>query len=640
VGPNAPLAGAPGGRHTLVYAGIEFSGRYRLRSDLYLQRDDDERRLTRGARLADPDVRSDGVIVAVHAVPATNQLVLLEPDGTHRRALTGAHPDTAWAEPRWSPAGDRIAVTRWTRGAYADVVVLDTLGALVHQLTDDRAFDGSPSWTPDGESVLFSSDRTGITNVYIASVGEQPRKHSPELPVSRATHALTSGALRVRRVSEAAIGLYYPAVSPDGRWLAGVRFDAGGWHVGVAPFDSAAGQEVSIVTPEESAVGPAPRHDSPARRYSPWGSLLPRYWIPLLGETAAGSASVGALTSGADVLGRHAYSAEVLFDPRESEHEGRIGYVYHGLGQPELALSAEQSWARGALFDDGVRAGTLIERSRSFALSATVTRPRARHSAWASVGGELERLSYGTTPVELLARLDRFYVSDPELRSVLVSAGWSNVQRPALSISGEDGVALGVSGRLRWLSGESGVNQRSATGVAALYKSVDGPGFAHHVVAARVALGISDGPSPRRFSVGGTSGASVPLIPGISLGQRRTFGVRGFPAGARSGSRAVTGSIEYRVPLARPSDGKGLWPIFLDRLSAAAFADAGSAWNEDDDSPKPEWLVSVGGELNIDLAFPYDVPYRLRLGVAAPVVDHAVRATNRLSVYVLLGQSF
>mgnify|MGYP006175029325 CR=1 FL=1 len=36
-------------------------------------------------------------------------------------------------------------------------------------------------------------------------------------------------------------------------------------------------------------------------------------------------------------------------------------------------------------------------------------------------------------------------------------------------------------------------------------------------------------------------------------------------------------------------------------------------------STRPDWIVSAGGEINLDAALPYDVPYRFRLGVAAPV---------------------
>ncbi|HJR63551.1 MAG TPA: hypothetical protein VJ803_07590, partial [Gemmatimonadaceae bacterium] len=615
---NAPT---PDG--SLLFAQLELSDPYHIRSDLYVGTTRGDRRLTENARLTQPDVRGDGAIVAVRAAPATNQLVILDSRGALRAALTRAAPDTQWAEPRWSPDGSRLAVTRWVRGGHADVVVLDTLGALVRQLTADRAFDSSPSWTPDGRHVLFTSDRTGIPEVYLASVDDP-----------------YAGA---RRLSHAATGLYYPAVSPDGRHLAAARYAPDGWHIGVAPFDAgvvtaASASRIGAELMSGGAPDP-PRAGGPVRSFSPWRSLIPRYWLPLIGERSDGGVSIGALTSATDVIGRHSYTAELLIDPANGEHEGNAFYRYAGFGQPVIDVYAEQAWARRAIFDADERVGTLSERARTVGLSAIVSRRRVRTAAWVSAGGELELLSYSASPARLLPRLDPFFSSSPHLRTLLLAAGWSNTRRPSLAISPEDGISVSVNGRLRWRSDESGMDQRSVIAAAAAYRSLDLPGFAHHVIAGRAAWGASGGDSPRSFSVGGTSGAPLPVLPGITVGQRRTFGVRGFPPGSRAGSHAIAGSLEYRVPLAHPSEGEDFWPVFLDRVSASLFADAGTAWTSGE-AAAGAWLVSLGAELNLDAAVPYDVPYRLRLGVAVPVSRVDVPHAGSITAYVRLGPSF
>ena len=64
------------------------------------------------------------------------------------------------------------------------------------------------------------------------------------------------------------------------------------------------------------------------------------------------------------------------------------------------------------------------------------------------------------------------------------------------------------------------------------------------MLALRVAAGIADDRTPDRFSAGGVSGSSVSIISGYAVGgQRRTFGVRGYPAGAEAGIRAMSGSL-------------------------------------------------------------------------------------------------
>jgi hypothetical protein len=84
-----------------------------------------------------------------------------------------------------------------------------------------------------------------------------------------------------------------------------------------------------------------------------------------------------------------------------------------------------------------------------------------------------------------------------------------------------------------------------------------------------------------------------------------------------------------------------MFPLFLDRASVSLFADAGSAWG-----PRTlgrfstNWITSAGAELNLDAAIQYDIPYRLRIGVAVPVVDHSFNGAGPLSVYASLGLAF
>jgi hemolysin activation/secretion protein len=108
----------------------------------------------------------------------------------------------------------------------------------------------------------------------------------------------------------------------------------------------------------------------------------------------------------------------------------------------------------------------------------------------------------------------------------------------------------------------------------------------------------------------------------------------------RSGSRAIAGSVEYRAPLATLRRGFGFWPIFLDRTSVALFADAGTAWGVGGVSGARDWLTSAGAEVSIDAGMQYDIPYRLRLGVAAPITNRSPVRVAPASVYFQLGYAF
>src|SRR6478752_2327739 len=100
---NVPM---PGGG--FLFAQLDFTSPDVIRSDLYVQRDGRITQLTHGARLIQPDVRSDGEIIAVQLGAARSTLVRVDAL-THRISpLTLGEPEDVYAEPRWSPDGRRI----------------------------------------------------------------------------------------------------------------------------------------------------------------------------------------------------------------------------------------------------------------------------------------------------------------------------------------------------------------------------------------------------------------------------------------------------------------------------------------------------------------------------------------------------
>jgi len=60
--------------------------------------------------------------------------------------------------PTWSPDGTRLAFSG-SRGGITDLYVVDVDGKNFRQLTDDRYGDLQPQWSPDGRTIAFASDR-------------------------------------------------------------------------------------------------------------------------------------------------------------------------------------------------------------------------------------------------------------------------------------------------------------------------------------------------------------------------------------------------------------------------------------------------------------------------------------------------
>jgi hypothetical protein len=115
------------------------------------------------------------------------------------------------------------------------------------------------------------------------------------------------------------------------------------------------------------------------------------------------------------------------------------------------------------------------------------------------------------------------------------------------------------------------------------------------------------------------------------------------------GDRAISGSVEYRQPIALVERGYKLVPAFLDRLWGAAFVDGGAAWCLDDCprflSPTREAkpIFSVGAELAAGLTFFFYGDFTIVGGFGVPLseVDTGAGPERPQPLgYVRFGRSF
>jgi hypothetical protein len=596
--------------------------------------------MTEGARLLQPDVARDGRIVALRAGGGTTVPVVIDAPGAAPRDLVPPSLDVQWAYPRWSPDGTKIAVSRWRQGGYYDVVILDPAGRVLAEATSDRAVDTAPAWSPDGRWVLFSSDRTGIANLYAYEV---------------------SGG-RMMQVTNVLTGAFQPDVSPDGRWIAFQYYRSDGYHVARIPFAPDGWRPAPPVRAQVAAATEQPDPNrgasGPAHAYSPLRSVLPAYWEPTWTSSSAFGTAVGVAVSGHDVVERHLWAASGSVYPRDGRFEGGAAYVFRGLRNPALGVSVFQDWSVRLRTVVDVPGGTTIidlrDRERSASAVATFTRPRFRSYGWLSLGANVRdrELQWSDPALAPDLALDR----PPELGAV-ATLGLSTARAYDFSISTQDGfvAAASVEGRraTRPRAGETAHRGYTRVdGRAQVYHGFRGWGFARHVLAVRAVGGADFGSGTPYFAVGGTTGDAVafPLSTGAALGGTRDLFVRGYESATQFGDRAVAGTAEWRFPIALVERGVGLVPVFLDRLWGTAFVDGGTAWCVQGCDPavaaaftRPKPLVSVGAELGGDVLFGFNARFRLRGGVALPLSKATftgVTVRPSAKVYLTFGQSF
>lgn len=673
-GVGGTLSWMPGG--DLLVTQLEFNDPYRLTSDLFrVAPDGSVERLTRRQRLTSADVSPDGMrAVAVQEGGGTNNLVIVDLVTGQVSPLTTPRADRHWAFPRWSPAGDRIAAVRWVAPAFMDIVILDENGSVTVEVTRDRAVDTTPFWTPDGATVLWSSDRTGVPNLFAAAFQDDGR------PI-------------IRQVTNVLGGASHPSVDPSAGWIHFSSYHADGWHIERIPYAPAdwfepqpldrrfaeeanasmadarepAG-DVAPGVPAESGEGAG--RPTGERQYRAGSTLLPRYWFPLYAPAEDGAdqdgtrrevfaPAVGMRLLGRDLVGRHDYSISGRIGLDARRFAGRFSYNYNGFGTPRLGLSLSQSHDASSrtlpvrVSDDSTREFFLLERERRGFLSASFLRRRYRTSTTLYLRGGLVS--------EELTLQDPEGNEGPTLTNpspqtsyaeMSVTLSGANTQRRAMSFSREDGVRAFVTARARRQrgvdAGSRGVigadrGYGEVTGELSAYKALGRLGFANHVLGVRFSAGVAGGPGANQFhfDAGGAEG-TVESVSGLGLfgGSPRLFPVRGFRTNYRSGRVAWTASAEYRFPLAVIDRGLGAFPLFFDRIHGSIFADAGNAWGPTlgqpgYDNPRQAMLASVGAELSAIVSALYLSGLTVRLGFGLPL-----RFESDPVFYVRVGNPF
>jgi hypothetical protein len=641
--PNVRLADG-----SLLYSQLTAVNPYQTRSDLWIQRGGRERQLTFGQRLMSPDAREDGEIVAEQILPGATRLVLVSKDGKRITPITNGSYDEQWTEPRWSHSGKYIAASRWLRGNISQIVVVDTAGRIVHIVSSGHSIEATPSWSSDDGGIFYSSDRTGIAQAYVATFSPTTFARGADF-----------------QLSEAHTGLFEPNSSLDSRRIAAVLFRSDGYHLGIDSIGSPAAYGLGesrtyLDTVSSASTSTLVSDTSRATKFSPWRTLIPRYWLPTVEDGIDGGYRLGGSTAGFDVIGRHTITGSIAFPTNNTGIVGDLSYQYAGFGIPVLQFDASQDWATlGGVFarESNIPiVGEVFRRTLSADVLATWVRQRTRTALSLTAGVGVEHRTHVATPDNsLLASIDSTgALGSPTFPSLIAAAGFANYRVPSFAISPEDGVQLNVTVRDRLRSGgaATGAQSVSVVGSGAGFKSLDLPGFAHHVLALRASGGYADDRASGYFLVGGVSGSTFEIIPGYTIGEgRKTFPVRGFEAGTLAGTRAATASVEYRIPLFLTGRSPSFLPMFLDRSSISLFSDYGTAWcpnvksgrdvcNRPGQDDRTD-VASVGAELNFNLGvLSWDSPYRFRLGVVAPTYDGNYFGRPQVQAYFVAGVSF
>ncbi len=158
--------------------------------------------------------------VVYGAVRETERFRLPDPrDPDFRMAVHRVSDDIVrWITGEPGMAASRITFTMTDANGNKDVYIIDSDGENLRRLTDEQNLVESPTWSPDGSKIAFSSWTTGVPRIYEIDVNTGARKMLPE----------------VRGVGD----YITPSYHPDGRTMAFSVLGRGG-QSGIFTYDIA-----------------------------------------------------------------------------------------------------------------------------------------------------------------------------------------------------------------------------------------------------------------------------------------------------------------------------------------------------------------------------------------------------------------
>jgi hypothetical protein len=566
-------------------------------------------RLSEGLRAHDPDVTRDGsaVTYTVNRRGTTYlSIASITPEGAlgPSRVLVKPVRGQQAYTPRFSPDGSKVAYSSWSRGGYRDIRVVDVDTGEIEELTHDRALDLQPVFSPDGKTLYFASDRTGISNVYAHDF---------------ATH-------ETWQVTNVRTGAYMPEPSPDGKSLLYVGYSSDGFDLHAMEIDRSGWQRARpFVDDRPDPPSEPPRTQWPRHPYNPLPTLRPYAYSLDYGPGTFGQTLVVSAV-GQDVVGHHAISASMSIDTARAEPQGSLGYAYLRLPM-DLYTSVFRTVAPGAGYRISGREPDFDEEYVGVTSSLSYGLPRAFDS-FAFLFGYTAARYKGKLPVgpnlDPQESVTLLPVGQGMLGVVRGAFSFSNVERTLYSIGASRGFTAQLTADVGGPAVASDWTYHSFGYSATGYVTM--PWHRDHVIMSHAEAAIAGGNYPRRgvYYVGGM--VDVPVSDTIQKSVfQGGFVLRGYPAGAYAGRQYHQGTLEYRFPILYPERGVSTLPIFLGRVSGAAFVDYGGAFDDlDVEKWRQQFHTGLGGELLIDATVGYFLPLTARLGFAKGLSQEAI----------------
>ena len=311
------------GTNIIVWAELRPHPRFSatIYSDLFIfdKQRKKEYPLTKNARIYSPDLSPDETrVVAIQtSLPTTRLVTVTLKEGKINTLLD--IPGATILNPRWSPDGNRIAFALKDSLGRQDIAVINIrTGQWKRIYPSDNHHDNNPCWTPDNRFVLFTSDRSGIFNIWAVDIRSGKRW----------------------MVTDSKLGAFTPDVSPTGNELAFSNYTSQGLRIVTIPLDTTQWLDETQVKsinhpmkfiPENGDNLPKPlipQKTSEVSKYRPWNQILfPQAWVPYFFKKEDNN-TTGIFLISKDALHRHSWQGNISFPYKETRPSIYFNYSY------------------------------------------------------------------------------------------------------------------------------------------------------------------------------------------------------------------------------------------------------------------------------------------------------------------------
>ncbi len=528
------------------------------------------KRLTHCGRYVFAVWRPDGkAIAAIQFEAGLSRLVLLDSEGKFISLLADMPMGDVLGHIDWSPDGASVVASIQRKKSGWNLELLDVHSQQWQALTYGNDLVQKPRFAADGTGIYFLSDHDRVWNLRRLALGSKKID-----TISNTTSAILEA---VQMPDQSYRMVEY---TPDGKAIVAVQPQS---ETDVNSYNAHSSNLQSVVAISNDAdYQPYPY--TAVKDYTPWNTLRPHSWFPLLGISADRTSTAGFLMSGSDALSFHTWQAAPLYYYDLKQLGGLANYSFYNTltlsVQRQFLLQGNKDAAVRYLDDEQHYQALLHHLFNTYDSSTYVAGGVARELIDAQVfQGAGVAQKFQNTIAGVIAQYDnsRFYK---------LSVAPVDGRRLQLLEEGyvADSDYSGKTLRLDW-------NE---------YIALRGNNALHvRLLRAEGDTGI------RAYRLGGVN-ETLSTIGGVTGLGRRSFPLRGYPAGLAelAGSNMGLFTAEWAIPLGYHYDGLIMPPVGIGRESLTLFVDSADAWNQGE---AVELRTGLGIEWNIETLLGYDL---------------------------------